>query len=386
MPDLAAVFQIGSLGDSIIGVPALLSLRELLPSCSEYLLVSRFDSSLKVAPSHVFDMAWKARAKVNYQGPHKGPRQLASIAALIGQLRYYRPRFCVYLMPSYRPPPQVKRDALFFRMGGVRELIGFRALPHGEPNSLRDGEVKSTEAYLRFLRLWGGAAEEKFSSYSKAPFLVPGCSAQANVRNWLAAERRYPDRRLIALCPYSNAPSKDIPDEILLDLLPRLERTAGAEVAILGGAKDSQRADALISRAGTGINACGAFTVEESAALLESARLAVCADSGPMHLAAALGTPSVIAFSRMNERLGQWFPLGEEHTILYRDVPCAGCRSFQCPVDSHPCMRDISADLILAAALQRLDGNPRGAVISDGAMPFARPNTPAVAGLHAISV
>ena len=98
MSNLVAVFQIGSLGDSIVSLPTLLSIKELLPDCSEYLLVSRFDSKLKVLPSDIFDMAWKPSLKLQY-----APR-LLSVASTLVKLRYYRPKYCVYLMASEREP------------------------------------------------------------------------------------------------------------------------------------------------------------------------------------------------------------------------------------------------------------------------------------------
>lgn len=65
---IAFVFQIGSLGDTIVSIPALRSIRELLPGCSEYLLVSRFETALYVAPSHVFEMAWEPLREIQYFG------------------------------------------------------------------------------------------------------------------------------------------------------------------------------------------------------------------------------------------------------------------------------------------------------------------------------
>jgi ADP-heptose:LPS heptosyltransferase len=356
MSNLAIVFQIGSLGDSVVSVPALLSLRELLPSCSEYLLVSNLDSHLKVAPNQVFDMAWKGKGLISYNTSGNTFRRVASQASLIAQLRYYRPRYCVYLAPADRSPRQSKRDELFFRAGGCKELIGFRSLTSEELSAEYPLHMHRTEAYLRFRRVWDRPAEETFLRYAATPLLEPDTEAKQSVRTWLGKTRRAPGRRIIALCPYSNWPSRNIPANSIVQLISQLHLACNAEVVVLGGKKDFDQARMAIRVAGSGINACGMFSISESAALLGSCALAVCTESGPMHLAGAVGTPSVIVFSRTNKQLGRWFPLGSHHTILYREPACAGCSAIDCAVAGHPCMSEITVDQILSAVHSRLSG------------------------------
>jgi heptosyltransferase III len=358
MSDLTAVFHIGSLGDSIVSIPALLSIREYFPSSTEYLLVTRYDSEPYVASSHVFDLAWKPAHNISYRGPLFGPRELPSVAGVLAKLRYYRPNRCVSLMYSRRSQRQIARDRAFFRLGGVKDLIGFRPFTADELATGLLPSATESEAYLRFRRIWKDSAEHKFAKYAAGPLVTPGNSAKAEVENWITRHRRHAGRPLVAICPYSNSTSKDIPDETTVDVMRRLEDEAGVETVILGGKKDFGRAEALVVRSGAGLNASGAFSVEESAALLKSCYLAICADSGPMHLAAAVGTPTVVAFSRVNKQLPRWFPVGTGHTILTRNPACAGCGLTECNVSGHPCMRDISADQILDAALNKLKGLP----------------------------
>jgi ADP-heptose:LPS heptosyltransferase len=241
-------------------------------------------------------------------------------------------------------------------MAGVKELVGFRALTSEELTPGQFPGVKDTEAYLRFSRIWGEFADEKFARYSSAPLLRPSEAANQRIQSWLHGARRHPDRRLVAVCPYSNYPSRDIPEQTLLDLLPSLEETGDAEVVILGGTKDFVRAQRVIDRLGIGLNACGTFSLQESAALLNLCKLAICTESGPMHLASALGVSCLITFSRINQSLYRWFPFQREHTVLYRELECAGCRLINCPVEGHPCMRRITPNQILAAAVSKLNG------------------------------
>jgi ADP-heptose:LPS heptosyltransferase len=134
-----------------------------------------------------------------------------------------------------------------------------------------------------------------------------------------------------------------------------LEKSLSVETVLLGGRKDIPQAQALAT---VGLNACGIFSLEESAALLQACSLAVCVDSGPMHVAGALGVPLVIVFSRMNTQLARWFPLGDNYTILYREVSCAGCRLQNCTVEGHPCIADITLEQIASAVSAKLSGLP----------------------------
>lgn len=356
MSSLAAVFQIGSLGDSIVSLPTLRSLRERLPDCSGYILVSRFDNATKVSPTHVFDMAWQPTERVEYRPSEGRLRKLVSTTAMLARLRYYGPRSCVYLMPSERREDQISRDSAFFKAAGVRELIGFQAY---SPSELQDGsraEAKSTEAYLRFQRVWGERADQQYRCYATTSQLQPDESATRRVQEWLASKRRFPERRLIAVCPFSNCSARHIPPAVATELVRALEQSGIAEVVVLGGSKDADGALSLISAAGAGISGCGEFSVSQSAAMLKGCALAVCAESGPMHLAGALGIATVSTFSRVNKALHRWFPLGGPHTILHREPACAGCRLVSCPVEGHPCMTGISASELFAATAARLEG------------------------------
>jgi ADP-heptose:LPS heptosyltransferase len=357
MSNLVAVFQIGSLGDSIVSVPTLLSIREFVPGCSEYLLVSRFDSKLKVLPADIFEMAWKPKKQLNYSSPEGRLLQLYTVPSLLAKLRYYRPKYCVSLMPSDREPERVERDRQFFKAGGIKELLGFKTMPRLHWNRSADVNLLGTEAYRKFSRLWGESSSQKFPRYARVPVIQPDPAATRRVGQWLRDNRLDAGKRLIAISPYSNYSSKDIPDATLFNLIPRLAKLAGAEVVMVGGLKDSARAQEILGVT-SGLNACGVFSVQESAALLKACSLAICTDTGPMHLAAAVGVPLLVTFSRISKQFCRWLPFGQRSTILYREVDCAGCDAVQCSVPGHPCMEDITADQILTSAMNILKGLP----------------------------
>jgi heptosyltransferase-3 len=358
MARVGVLFQIGSLGDSIVSLPALRSLRELLTDCDEYILVDRFDHASKVLPLDVFEMVVKPRERLSYRGAEAGSRlsRVGSIASLSMRLRYYRPHYGIYLMPSDRTARQIARDRAFCRLAGISELVGFQEISH-TAEKVCPGR-KCSEAYLRLRRLWNDESDERFAFHGRTPLFEPSRAAEDQVDGWLEQKRRFPAKPLVALCPFSNCSSKDLSVTAAVALMKKMEDEADCEVIVIGGVKDHPVGASIVALSGAGLNGCGSFSVSETAALLRKCGLAITVDSGPMHLAAAVGTSTVVIFSRTNPHLDRWFPLGTGHTILYREIGCAGCGERACPLADHPCIDGLSVEEIAGAALHRLHASP----------------------------
>lgn len=93
----------------------------------------------------------------------------------------------------------------------------------------------------------------------------------------------------------------------------------------------------------------GRLAVTETAALLERADLFLGADSGPAHLAACAGVPSVILFSGTN-RFRQWRPWSRQSLVLRHRVACSPCHQKTCPLAGHPCLSGLTPERVHLAA------------------------------------
>lgn len=132
----------------------------------------------------------------------------------------------------------------------------------------------------------------------------------------------------------------------------------GAVVVLIGSAGERDLARQVRMEAGgpPGAirNLAGETSLHELAALLAAVNLLVANDSGPMHLAGAVGTPVVALFGSTNER--ETYPLTEPGKLRLLKVPgieCSPCKLRECPID-HRCMTRLSVEVVLAAALEYL--------------------------------
>jgi len=147
--------------------------------------------------------------------------------------------------------------------------------------------------------------------------------------------------------------AKTWPDEHWRELIGWLIVRLDAQVVLVGG-----KSDRIIARRILGKEGCagvadwtGQLGLVDLAAVLEQADLLVGADSGPAHLAAAVGTPVVALFSGTN-RVRQWRPPGELVRVVRHRVPCSPCHRQECPLAEHPCMHGLRPERVAEAVVQ----------------------------------
>jgi len=129
-------------------------------------------------------------------------------------------------------------------------------------------------------------------------------------------------------------------------------RRSGARVAIVGSAAERPLAEQIAAQLGASARVlCGETTLAELVGVLRELRLLLTNDSGPMHLAAALGTPLVAVFGSTDWT--ETAPFSERARIVREQTECAPCRLRECPID-HRCMARVAVDRVAATALELL--------------------------------
>ncbi len=129
----------------------------------------------------------------------------------------------------------------------------------------------------------------------------------------------------------------------------------GMEVVLLGGPGDCEvaREIAAASRHDP-VDLTGRTSLRDIVGVLERAAVALGPDSGPMHIAAAVGVPVVGLFGATSPKRSA--PYGFEHLVVEGDAPCRPCYSKRCPIDRE-CMKAISAEVVVAKIDEALHGN-----------------------------
>jgi len=135
-------------------------------------------------------------------------------------------------------------------------------------------------------------------------------------------------------------------------LAERLAGRTGARIALLGGPAERPLAEVIAAElTAPPLILCGRTTLGELAGVLRRLRLLITNDSGPMHLAAALGVPVLALFGPTDWR--ETAPRGP-HRLLREPVECAPCKLRACPID-HRCMSRLGVERVARECLELLE-------------------------------
>ena len=187
------------------------------------------------------------------------------------------------------------------------------------------------------------------------PWFIPPAPARASIANWLEDSNEGGPRIVIHIG--AGTAAKRWPDTHWRELIGQLILEFGPQIVLVGSRNErALAADVLDGKSWPGVSDCtGQFTVCETAALIERADVFIGADSGPAHLAAAVGTPAVVLFSGTN-RVRQWRPWGRA-SVVKHPVSCSPCHLLRCPMASHPCMAGISPEAVARRVSVILEGS-----------------------------
>jgi ADP-heptose:LPS heptosyltransferase len=166
----------------------------------------------------------------------------------------------------------------------------------------------------------------------------------------------------VVLHPGASVPSRAWPAGHCAEAVEALA-DAGHRVLVTGGSGERALTAAV---AGTrGVDLGGRTTFGEMAALLDGAAAVVVGNTGPAHLAAAVGTPVVSLFSPVVPA-ERWAPYGVP-TVLLGDqsAPCRNTRARECPVPGHPCLTSVTAQDVVAAVEKLCTVQPAAVLRTD---------------------
>lgn len=339
------IYLIGSLGDTIVAIPAIRAVRRKFPDAELVVLQNEAEGGLvkasDVLGSELIDRAIGYKSKRNLSG------RIAEYFLLALRLRKECFDAVAYTVTSERPSRSVRRDRLFFRLCGISSFLGFNAFSKEElyPIDEHGRPVLTPHEALRRLNRLVLDGIEPSPDDIRSPLYMPNQAAIEEVDAWLLRNRSRPNLPLISLAPGCKGDANLWPGDNFVELGRKILQTFDCEIVIVGGPNEKSFGEELVRTWGSGINGAGAFSVAESAALISRCEHHIGLDTGTTHLAAGVGTKCFVIFGQRSNP-GLWYPLGEGHSIVTNPVPCSGCRSENCPVPGHPCMSGISVEMV----------------------------------------
>lgn len=177
-------------------------------------------------------------------------------------------------------------------------------------------------------------------------------AALAYVRDLLSRICLDPNRPWIVLHPGATAPSRRYPAPSYARAAEKLVSTYGIQIVFTGTEPEIELVEAIRrDMRADSFSLAGQLDVGQFAALISIAPLLIANNTGPVHMAAALGTPVVDLYALTNPQHTPWLV---PNRTLYHDVPCKFCYKSICPLGHHNCLRLVEPEAVVAAALDLL--------------------------------
>jgi lipopolysaccharide heptosyltransferase II len=338
--------RLDTIGDVLMTGPALRALRSAAPGRHLTLLTSAPGAAVaalmpELDETIVYEAAWMKRGRD--PDPAADRRMIETLAerrfdaALI---------FTVY---SQSPLPA----ALTCHLAGVpRRAAHCRENPYGlltdwvrepEPHELTRHEVRRQ---LDLVAALGMEAPD-------APLAVElPARARARARALLGAAGVDHGLPWAVVHAGSSAPSRRYPPEHWARVCRSLSADHGVQVVFSGDSGEAELVEQIRAAAGCpGPSLAGRLELPELAALLEAAPLLVAGNTGPVHVAAAVGTPVVDVYALTNPQHTPWMVPSR---VLSNDVPCRWCYGSVCAEGHHLCLRGVEPRRVVDAALELL--------------------------------
>jgi ADP-heptose:LPS heptosyltransferase len=340
-PRRILLLRLERIGDLLMALPAIRDVRSLAPTAEIDLVVGRWNASLAAAVPSVnrvitLDAKWLAR-----EGGGLG------VPALLGAARGWRPS-TYDLAINFEPDI---RSNLLLSASGAAWTVGW-ASGGGGPALDQALDFDPTAHTTDNARRLVAAAFGRTPSDSTRPLLViPDAARRA------AEARIHPHaiERLVGVHVSGGRAIKQWDPTRFADVADNLMRTRGATIVLTGTSDERVLIESVKRRlpAEGVIDASGDLDLLELAALLQHLEVFVTGDTGPMHLAATVGTPVVAVFGPSAPH--RYAPTGPDDRIVRVDLACSPCNRIRqpparCVGHTPDCLVAVSADAVLSAA------------------------------------
>lgn len=318
-PRSILLVQLGDIGDVVLSTPCIRALRENYPQAR--IVVAVWDKAAELLE----DCPWLDQVIAVTKHPRSLGEELRFQIDFFRNLRRLRCDLAIDLRTG-------TRGAIMAFMSGAGQRIGFYA----EDGRLwrnrlftslfrRDytPDLHVIDYLLCLLEAFGITTEQR------SPELAVAGGKQEKIRFLLEREGIFQDKKLVAVQPFSLWQYKEWGKEKYVTLIRWLVAEYGAAVLVTGSAAERERAEEIVRSCGAGCyNFAGETSIAMYAALLQQCQFFIGVDSAGLHIAAAVGTPTIGIFGPSSPV--SWAPVGRYHLVVQKNLPCVPCRQKGC--------------------------------------------------------
>jgi ADP-heptose:LPS heptosyltransferase len=327
------VFKPGPIGDFLHSLPAVYALRKKFPRARICVVTSRELSDLIEANPAVDEKVYVPSTL--FRGDLRG------FLRFVRDVRALRPDVFVDLRSNVK-------SFLLRNLSGARTVLSYRKQRKPERGARR---LHAVENLLRTVFPLTGPVTEHAYPIRLREEDVRAAEAFLDAR--LGSGRQ--GSRIVAMNPTVGMaiPSRLWPPEYFARLGERIGRELRAAVVLTGAPSDREYCGKIAEgMEPPPVVAAGELTLGQAAALIREADLLVSGDTGPLHIAAAVGTRVIGLYGSVNtERSG---PIGEGHVVLKKEMWCLPCEEKVCPLGTTQCMKDITPEEVFAEVRKAL--------------------------------
>jgi len=324
------------IGDVILSTPVIKAMRQAYPHAYIAMLVSPYTKDIVEGNPYLDEVL-----VLDKDVRHKSWLGFLKFSFLLRRKRF---DLAIILHPA-------SRVHLLAFSAGIRRRIGYDyklgfLLTDRLRHTKQLGQRHEAEYNLDLLKILGIEAKDKNL------FIPLKEAAEKWAEDLFKRQGIKPSDKLLVIHPGASCVSKIWPAERFAETTDKLAEKYGFKILVIAGPRDIAVAEKVAANIRYPlINLAGKTSVAQLASLLKRCRLFISNDSGPVHIACAVGTPVISIFGRAQKGLSpmRWGPLGLKSKFLHKPAGCIECLAHNC-VKEFACLKAITVADVLHAA------------------------------------
>ncbi len=316
------VIRTDRIGDVLLSTPTLSNLRRAFPKAYIAMMVSPYAKDIVEGNPNIDEVIIYDK-----NSKHKGWWSSAKFAAMLKKKKF---DLAFVLHPT-------NRSHIIPFLAGIKMRVGYERklsflLTKKIPHLKQLGQKHERDYCLDMLSQLGIKIE------SEMPFMPIKEESEIWADRTLASFNvDLKKENIVAMHPGASCPSKRWPVEYFAHLAKSLIRERGIKIAIIAASDNEQFGRQLVNLINSSslIDLVGKTSLSQLASFLKRCCLFISNDSGPVHIASAVGTPVISIFGRNQAGLSpkRWGPLGKQDKVVHKDVGCDVCLAHNCKKD-----------------------------------------------------